>query len=153
MINKVILVGRLTKEIELKKTNSNTSYCRFNLACQRRFKSKQEGAPDADFIGVLAWGQSAEFLSKYATKGGIIGVEGRITVDNYEKNGQRVYSTYVTAENVRLIGSSTGGARQKDESTNKTFTPSSEPSFSDGADDTFSNTPSLEVSEDDLPFY
>ena len=153
MINKVILVGRLTKEIELKKTNSNTSYCRFNVACSRRFKSKQEGAPDADFISCIAWNQSAEFLSKYATKGAIVGVEGRITTGSYDKNGQKVYTTDVTAESVRLIGSSNGASRQKDESTNKTFTPSSEPSFSDGADDSFSNTPSLEISQDDLPFY
>ena len=152
MINKVILVGRLTREIELKKTNSNLSYCRFSIACSRRVKSKQEGAPDADFINCIAWNQSAEFLSKYATKGSIVGVEGRITTGSYEKNGQRVYTTDVTAENVRLIGSS-NGSRQKDESTNKTFTPSSEPSFSNGAEDTFSNTPSLEISDDDLPFF
>ena len=153
MINKVVLVGRLTREIELKKTNSNISYCRFNVACTRRVKSKNEGVPDADFISCIAWGQSAEFLSKYATKGAIVGVEGRITTGSYEKNGQKVYTTDVTAESVRLIGSSNGGSRQKDESTNKTFTPSSEPSFSDGAGDSFSNTPSLEISEDDLPFY
>ena len=152
MINKVVLVGRLTREIELKKTNSDTSYCRFSVACTRRVKSKQEGAPDADFINCVAWGQSAEFLSKYATKGSIVGVEGRITTGSYEKNGQRVYTTDVTAEAVRLIGSS-NGSRQKDESTNKTFTPSSEPSFSSGIEDAFSNTPSLEISEDDLPFY
>ena len=152
MINKVILVGRLTREIELKKTNSNLSYCRFNIACSRRVKSKQEGAPDADFINCIAWNQSAEFLSKYATKGSIVGVEGRITTGSYEKNGQRVYTTDVTAENVRLIGSS-NGSRQKDESTNKTFTPSSEPSFSDNTDDAFSNTPSLEITDNDLPFF
>ena len=151
MINKVVLVGRLTKEVELKKTNSNVSYCRFTVACSRRVKSKVEGAPDADFINCIAWNQSAEFLSKYATKGAIVGVEGRITTGSYDKNGQRVYTTDVTAESVRLIGSS--GSKQKDESTNQTFTPKTEPSFSNGTEDTFSNTPSLEISEDDLPFY
>ena len=151
MINKVVLVGRLTKEVELKKTNSNVSYCRFTVACSRRVKSKTEGAPDADFINCIAWNQSAEFLSKYATKGASVGVEGRITTGSYDKNGQRVYTTDVTAESVRLIGSS--GSKQKDESTNQTFTPKAEPSFSNGTGDTFSNTPSLEISEDDLPFY
>ena len=152
MINKVVLVGRLTREIELKKTNSNISYCRFNIACSRRVKSKQEGAPDADFINCIAWNQSAEFLSKYATKGSIVGVEGRITTGSYEGKNGRVYTTDVTAEAVRLIGSN-NGARQKDEDTNKTFTPSSEPSFSNGAEDTFSNTPSLEITDEDLPFF
>ena len=153
MINKAVLVGRLTREIELKKTNSNLSYCRFTIACSRRIKSKIEGAPDADFIGCIAWNQSAEYLSKYATKGAVIGVEGRITTGSYEKNGQKVYTTDVTAESVKIISSSNGATKQKDESVNKTFTPSSEPSFSDGTGDSFSNTPSLEISEDDLSFY
>lgn len=151
MINKVVLVGRLTRDLELKKTNSNLSYVRFNLACSRRVKSKAEGAPDADFINCIAWNQPAEYLSKYATKGSIIGVEGRITTGSYEKNGQRVYTTDVTAENVKIISSS-NGPRQKDEETNKTFTPSNEASFSSDADDAFANTPSLDITEGDLPF-
>ena len=153
MINKVVLVGRLTKEIELKKTSSNISFCRFTVACNRRVKSKQEGAPDADFIGCIAWNQSAEFLSKYATKGSIVGVEGRITTGSYEGKNGRVYTTDVTAEAVRLIGSSNGARQSSSEETNKTFTPSSEPSFTNDTQDDFSNTPSLEISDDDLPFF
>ena len=152
MINRVVLVGRLTKEIELKKTSSDKSFCRFNVACNRRVKSKQEGAADADFINCIAWNQPAEFLAKYATKGAIVGVEGRITTGSYEGKNGRVYTTEVTAESVRLIGSN--GSRQTTSTdTNKTFTPSAEPSFANDTQDDFSNTPSLEISDDDLPFF
>ena len=152
MINKVVLVGRITKEIELKKTQSNISYCRFTVACSRKVKSKTEGAPDADFINCIAWNKSAEFLSKYATKGSIVGVEGRITTGSYEGKNGRVYTTDVTAESVRLIGSN-GNRQNVNTDTNKTFTPSSEPSFSNEDDNSLTNTTSLEISDDDLPFY
>lgn len=151
MINKVVLVGRLTKEVELKKTQSNISYARFTVACQRKVKSKTEGTPDADFISCIAWNQSAEFLSKYATKGSIVGVEGRITTGSYEGKNGRVYTTDVTAESVRLIGSNNGARPSVD--TNKTFTPSDEPAYSNDSEDNLTATASLEITDEDLPFY
>ena len=153
MINKVVLVGRLTKEVELKKTQSNISYARFTVACQRKVKSKTEGTPDADFINCIAWNQSAEFLSKYAAKGSIVGVEGRITTGSYEGKNGRVYTTDVTAESVRLIGTNNGSRPSVNADTNKTFTPSSEPSFTNENDDSLTNTASLEITDEDLPFY
>ena len=153
MINRVVLVGRLTKDIDLRKTNSNTSVCSFTLACNRRFA--QQGQQTADFINCIAWRQSAEFLAKYASKGAIVGVEGRITTRNYEGQNGKVYVTEVTCDSVQLIGGnrSTSNASSNDFS-NQTFTPSNEVSYvDDGMDDDFSNTPSLDISSDDLPFY
>ena len=153
MINRVVLVGRLTKDIDLRKTNSNTSVCSFTLACNRRFA--QQGQQTADFINCIAWRQSAEFLAKYASKGAIVGVEGRITTRNYEGQNGKVYVTEVTCDSVQLIGGNRSNSNaSSNDFSNQTFTPSNEASYvDDGMDDDFSNTPSLDISSDDLPFY
>ena len=152
MINRVVLVGRLTKDIDLRKTNSNTSVCSFTLACNRRFA--QQGQQTADFINCIAWRQSAEFLAKYASKGAIVGVEGRISTRNYEGQNGKVYVTEVTCDSVQLIGGNRSTTGATSDFSNQTFTPSNEASFAnDSMDDDFSNTPSLDISSDDLPFY
>ena len=155
MINSVVLVGRLTKDIELRKTSNNISTCSFTLACDKRFKPTQEGAPTADFIGCVAWRQSADFLANYASKGSIVAVEGSIQTRNYEgQDGKRVYVTEVLCDRVRLIGSrSAGQSASANQTSGQTFTPSAGPSFNENMDDDFSNTPSLDISSDDLPFY
>jgi len=155
MINNVVLVGRLTKDIELRKTSSNISTCTFTLACNRRFSNPNNGGPTADFINCVAWRQSADFLAQYASKGSIVGVEGRITTRNYEGQNGKVYVTEVTCDSVQLIGGNKGGqASSNNGASHQTFTPSVEPSFSgNDSDDDFSNTPSLDISSDDLPFY
>lgn len=161
MINNVVLVGRLTREIELKKTSSNTSYCRFTLACDRKYSSannNNNNQPTADFISCVAWRQSADFLAQYARKGAIVAVEGRITTGSYDGQNGKVYTTDVTCESVRLIGGNKDNASANNNNTqanqNKTFTPSVEPTYSENqTDDDFSNTPSLDISSDDLPFY
>ena len=152
-INHVTLVGRLVRDVELRKTNSNTSVCSFTVACDRRFKSQQPGAQDADFIGCIAWRQSAEFLAKYGSKGAIVSVEGRIQTRNYDNaQGQKVYVTEVVADSVQLISNSKNSSTGV--TSNQTFTPSVDTSFgSDSMEDDFSNTPSLDISSDDLPFY
>ena len=164
MINRVVLVGRLTKDIELRKTNSNISTCTFTLACNRRYSSanNNNNQPTADFISCVAWRQSADFLAQYASKGSIVGVEGRITTRNYDGQNGKVYVTEVTCDSVQLIGGSRNSSNNNIAytnnspamNTNKTFTPSVENDFSgNDLDDDFSNTPSLDISSDDLPFY
>ncbi len=157
MINNVVLVGRLTKDIELRKTSSNISTCSFTLACNRKYTSGNSNGPTADFISCVAWRQSADFLAQYASKGSIVGVEGRITTRNYEGSNGKVYVTEVTCDSVQLIGGSKNASTNTNAipaSQNKTFTPSVEPSFEENnVQDDFSNTPSLDISSDDLPFY
>lgn len=105
MINNVVLVGRLTKEIELKKTQSGISTVQFTVACDRRFKNEQ-GEKQADFINCVAWRQSAEYLSNYAKKGDRVGVTGRIQTRSYNDNqGNKRYVTEVVAENVEIYSS------------------------------------------------
>ena len=99
-MNKVILMGRLTRDPETRFTQgNNTAVCSFSLAVNRRFK--QEGQPDADFINVVAWAKTAEFVGKYFNKGQQVGVIGRIQTRNYDdKDGKKVFVTEVVAEEV-----------------------------------------------------
>lgn len=105
MINNVTLTGRITKDLEKKETGKGTSVVNFSLAVDRRFKNSS-GNREADFIGIQAWGLTADLLCKYCGKGSLIGIEGRIQTRNYENNqGQRVYVTEVVAENVTFLDS------------------------------------------------
>lgn len=105
MINNVSLTGRITKDLEKKETGKGTSVVNFSLAVDRRFKNSN-GDHEADFIGIQAWGMTADLLCKYCGKGSLIGIEGRIQTRNYENNqGQRVYVTEVVAENVTFLDS------------------------------------------------
>ena len=151
-VNHVVLVGRLTKDIEVRKTNSNTSVCSFTVAIDRRFQS-QQGEKTADFINCIAWRQAADFLANYASKGTIVSVEGRIQTRNYDGANGKVYVTEVVADNVQIISNRNSNNQTSSFTSNQTFTPSVEPSYDDQMDDDFSNTPSLDISSDDLPFY
>ena len=99
-MNKVILMGRLTREPEIRyTTNNNTAVAQFSLAVNRRFA--KEGEKQADFINIVAWGKTAEFVGKYFVKGQQVAVCGRITTRDYDdKDGKKVYVTEVTAEEV-----------------------------------------------------
>ncbi|MBR2533622.1 MAG: single-stranded DNA-binding protein [Erysipelotrichaceae bacterium] len=157
-LNRVVLVGRLTKDIELRKTNSNASVCSFTVAVDRRFQSQQQAGQTADFINCIAWRQSADFLSNYAAKGTIVSVEGRIQTRSYDGPNGKVYVTEVVADNVQIISNRTGNGMSVSTGNsyapqNQTFTPAADPGYPDSMDDDFSNTPSLDISSDDLPFY
>lgn len=102
-MNKVILIGRLTKDPELRYTPNNVAVCQFTLAVDRRFTSKSEGQPTADFIPCVAWRQSAEFLSKYFTKGTKAVVSGSIQVRTYnDKDNVKRYVTEVVVDDIEF---------------------------------------------------
>lgn len=110
-MNKVELVGRLTKDPVVNMGNNGTSIARITVACDRKFKS--EGQPTADFIGCVAFGKAAEFLEKYFKKGMRIGLTGRIQTGNYTNNdGQKIYTTDVIVEEVEFVESK-GSSDQK----------------------------------------
>ena len=104
-MNKVVLMGRLTRDPEVRYTqNNNTCVCSFSLAVNRRYK--QEGHPDADFINVVAWAKTAEFVGKYFAKGQQVAVIGRIQTRNYDdKDGKKIFVTEVVAEEVYFADS------------------------------------------------
>ena len=168
MINNVVLVGRLTKDPDLRYTANGTGVATFTLAVNRNF-TNQSGNREADFINCVIWRKAAETLANYARKGTLLGVTGRIQTRNYEnQQGQRVYVTEVVAENFQLLESRTASEqRQQNPSSgdsfqgggnnfNNNYNQSSQsakntmPDF-DRDSDPFSGS-SIDISDDDLPF-
>ncbi len=134
MFNKVILVGRLTRDPELRYTTNGKSVTNFDLAVDRTFK--REGQPDADFFRVAVWGKQAESCANYLSKGRMVVVDGRIEINTYEKEGQKKISVDVTANDVRFLP---GGGEGKSASSGS------------GAE-TSSGGYDSDISDDDLPF-
>ena len=105
MLNKVVLMGRLTKDPELRRTGSGTAVTSLSLACDRDFKS-QSGDKETDFIEVVAWKNTAEFVSKYFSKGRMAVVEGRLQIRDWtDKDGGKRRSAEVVADNVYFADS------------------------------------------------
>ena len=109
-MNRVILMGHLTRDPEMRTTATGKHVARFSVACQRRVKNRQTGQYDADFIDCVAWEKTAAFVCNYFQKGSRIALEGRLQSGSYEdKNGQKRYYTEVVVENVEFAGSKQGG--------------------------------------------
>ena len=103
MINNVVLVGRLTKDVDLRYTSGGAAVASFTLAVNRQF-TNQSGEREADFINCVAWRKTAETLANISKKGSLIGIEGRIQTRNYEnQQGQRVYVTEVVTNNFSML--------------------------------------------------
>ena len=103
-MNSVQLIGRLTRDPEVRYTDGGTSVAKFSLAVERRFK--QENGADADFINIVSFGKTAEFIEKYFHKGIKIALNGRIQTGSYtDKDGKKVYTTDIVAENVEFCES------------------------------------------------
>lgn len=143
-MNKVILMGRLTREPELRTTPNGVNVCTFSLAVSRRFRNAN-GEYDADFINCVAWRQTAEFISKNFTKGRMLGVVGSIQTRNYDKDGQRVYVTEVSVDEAYFAGDK--GTGRTEEGRGAASTPT-DGGAAFGAGDGFIPMPA----EDDLPF-
>lgn len=155
MINRVVLVGRLTKDVEVRKTPTGLSVASFTVACDRRGSRDQNGQKTADFINCVAWRQTADFLGQYARKGAMVGVDGKIQTRSYDRDGQRVYVTEVLADSVQLLESKNASqSRQAQDNYGgydnygRTYGSYEEPV---SAED-FNTGPALDISSDDLPF-
>ena len=116
MLNKIILMGRLTRDPELRRTESGTAVCSFSIAVDRDFKSKN-GEKETDFIDIVSWRATAEFVSKYFTKGRMAVVEGRLQIRDWtDKEGGKRRSAEVIADNVYF-----GDSRRDSESGNSSY--------------------------------
>lgn len=98
-INSVVLTGRLTKDVDLRVTNSGKNVARFTLAVDRNYKSDQQ----ADFFTVSVWGKQAENTATYCNKGSLVGIQGHLRSGSYDKNGQKVYFVDVEADSVQFL--------------------------------------------------
>lgn len=102
MINRVILVGRLTKNPEIKKTPNGASICKFTLAVSRKVKA--QGQPDADFISCVAWNKTADLMYQYLKKGSLIGIDGRLQTGKFtNNNGETIYTCDVMVESLQFL--------------------------------------------------
>ena len=138
MINNVVLIGRLTRDAELRYTPSNFAVATFNLAVNRNFKN-DNGDREADFINVVMWRQQAENFANWVKKGNLVGITGRIQTRNYDnQQGQRVYVTEVVAESFQIL-------EKKDNSANNA-------SMENQIPPSFEKTNPMDISDDDLPF-
>ena len=151
-MNKVVLIGRLTRDPELRYTSSNIPSATFSLAVNRPFQN-QNGVREADFINIVMWRKQAETAKKYLTKGSLISIEGRIQTRNYDgADGKKVYVTEVVADNFEFL--ETKGQ--------KTSTPMSDVSndieYTDAPSTNVSDEPyidfgdTIELSDDDIAF-
>ena len=167
MINRVVLTGRLTKDAELKVTQSGLSVATFTLAVNRQY-SKAKG--DADFINCVIWRKAAENFCNFTSKGSLVGIDGRIQTRSYEnKSGQKVYVTEIVVDSFslleskkdRLVNNNSGtdnnyGANSNNNgfSNNTTGTNYTNSSSNESqAPDPFAGSgDSIDITEDDLPF-
>ena len=153
-MNNLSLIGRLTKDPELRYTNSGIAVCRFTLAVDKvlskdkKMEAENKGQPTADFIGITAFGKTGELVSSYITKGQQLAVTGRIRTSSYDdKDGKRVFRTDVIADRVYFISNSNGNNSNNDNNNNgvnKEETPNYD-DFGLGGD-------AFPLPDDDIPF-
>lgn len=164
MINRTILVGRVTKDLELRQTQSNISCCNFTLAVNRSFKSK-DGEQEADFINCVAWKKQADNLVKFQKKGSLLGIEGRIQTRNYnDDKGVTRYITEIVCDNIQYLDSKKSNENQSVEDDKKdTFDVGSNcmssvektevvKAFKEFETEKQMVENTIEIPEDDLPF-
>ena len=124
MINRVILVGRLTKNPEIRKTPNGASICKFTLAVSRKMKT--QGQPDADFISCVAWNKTADLMYQYLKKGSLIGIDGRLQTGKFtNNNGETIYTCDVMVESLQFLD-------KKEEAQNNNVNQEREMSYSEG---------------------
>lgn len=155
MLNRVVLVGRLTKDPELRYTPNGVAVANFTIAVNRPF-SNQQGNREADFINCVVWRRPAENLANYMSKGSLIGVDGRLQTRNFEgQDGKRVFITEVVADSVQFLESKGGSSSQNNTNSNN-FQPNQNQRGNDmpqNDEDPFANNGEpIDISDDDLPF-
>ena len=157
-MNKVFLIGRLTRDPELRYTGSNIPVASFSLAVNRNFTG-QSGEREADFINIVVWRKQAENVKNYLTQGSQVAIDGRIQTRSYDgEDGKKRYVTEVVADNVEFLGSK-GTSNTSSSSVTNSFNSVTPSDFSDSMPTTsVKNDPfsdfgsSIEINDDELPF-
>ena len=153
-MNRVFLIGRLSRDPELRHTTSGMAVCQINVAVGRRTGAGKD--PETDFINVVVWDKQAENVAKYLAKGRQVAVEGRIQTRSYDNNeGKKTYVTEVVASNVEFLGSASDNNRQQSMPEENPFdsAPIDEPAGTSIDSDPFASFgEKVEISDSDLPF-
>lgn len=149
MINHVVLIGRLTRDPELRYTSNGTAVTSFRLAVNRRF-TNQQGEREADFINIVTWRQLAELCANYLKKGQQAGVDGRLQTRSYEnREGRTVFVTEVVGENVQFLSPPQSSGSGGDQRTGNAYSDNQDPYGKDPFSD---SSETIDISDDDLPF-
>jgi single-strand DNA-binding protein len=144
-INHVVLVGRLTRNAELKYTNSGGAVSKFGIAINQRRKKDDQWVDEAHFFDVVVWGKTAESLNQYLVKGKQVGIEGQLRQSRWEQDGQARSRVEISATNVMLLGSGSGGGRTG-------AGPGPAPEAKGAQEFPEGEAPSADHFEDDIPF-
>lgn len=153
MINRVVLTGRLTRDPELKNTQSGLAVSTFTLAVNRQYTNSQ-GERGVDFISCVIWRKAAENFCNFTSKGSLVGIDGRIQTRTYDgQNGQKVYVTEVVVDSFSLLESKKDRQNNASAGNNSTSYNSSNNSTSNAPQDSFSGSGDMiYITDDDLPF-
>lgn len=156
MINRAVLTGRMTRDVELRYTQSGVAAGSFTLAVDRNFKNANNER-ESDFINCVIWRKSAENFANFTHKGSLVGIDGRIQTRNYEnKQGQRVYVTEVVVDSFALLEpkqNNSNGTGNTGNGGNNSNVPANNSNANDGYQDPFANnSDTIDISDDDLPF-
>jgi single-strand DNA-binding protein len=109
-INRVILVGRLTRDAELKYTPSGQAVCKFSIAVNRIRKNGEQWVDEANFFDITLWGRQGEAITKFLVKGKLVGIDGELRQDRWQQDGQNRSKVEIVADNVQLLGANPAGA-------------------------------------------
>lgn len=154
-MNKVFLIGRLTKDPELRYTNSNIPVSRFTVAVNRTF-ANQAGEREADFINIVVWRKQAENVKSYLKQGSQVAIDGRIQTGSYDgEDGKKRYTTEVVADNVQFLDTKSSRENQNNDMnlSPSDFSAQPEPTSTDVKNDPFADFgASIEINDDELPF-
>jgi single-strand DNA-binding protein len=154
MMNRVVLVGRLTKDPDLRYTPNGVPVATFTLAVNRPF-SNQQGERESDFINCVVWRKPAENVANFLKKGSLAGVDGRLQTRNYEgQDGKRVYVTEVQAESVQFLEPKKDGQQQNNQSNTNTSNTNQNRSqdYTRADNDPFAGNGQIDIDDSDLPF-
>ncbi len=152
-MNKVFLIGRLTRDPELRYTGTNLPVATFSLAVNRNF-TNQSGEREADFINIVVWRKQAENVKNYLTQGSQVAIDGRLQTRSYDgEDGKKRYITEVVADNVQFLDTKNGRDSIKQETSEVTPSSFSDSASSDAKSDPFADFgSSIEINDDELPF-
>ena len=148
MLNKVILIGRITKDVELRRTSSDTPVVSFTIAVDKRRSNQGDSNQTADFINCVAWERIAEVMDQYVRKGMLLAIEGRIQTRSYENNeGVRVYTTEVVCNSMQMLESKNSQQNKEDSFKGlEKYEPNNKPKEEKNDEEAF------EIDDDELPF-
>ena len=141
-LNHVVLIGRLTRDAELKYTSGGQAVCKFAIAVNRRKKNGDQWEDEANFFDIVVWGKQGENLHQYLVKGKMVGVDGELRQDRWQQDGQNRSKVEIVAANLQLLGGG-GGERQSSQNAGSSNSTSEVQPYNSSKDDNFT---------DDIPF-